>query len=114
MTTKIDYKSPSKDVPTILYTEPVFYEMYDPADLIHHTIGNITFQSGPVPENGMNGATIEALLTICKHRLETFQSGNFPCMENDVAINHIRQAISILNQRTEDRMIRQVEGKEEA
>jgi hypothetical protein len=73
---------------------------------------DILFQDGPVPENGENGVTLEALLAICKDRLEYFQSGKFPCKENAVALEHIEGALKSLKARTRNRLDRGVEGKE--
>lgn len=69
---------------------------------------NILFQSGPIPEVGHNGVTIEHLLAICGHRLEELQSGPFASDYNGKALEHIKAAIASLNQRTLDRIARQV------
>lgn len=74
--------------------------------------GLILFQNGPIPEKGRNGYTIEALLAICAHRLESFQNGAFACGENASALKHINAAIDELHSRTVKRMLRGVEGKE--
>lgn len=74
--------------------------------------GIILFQQGPIPENGRNGYTIEALLAICAHRLESFQNGAFACGDNASALKHISAAIDELHSRTVKRMLRGVEGKE--
>ena len=73
----------------------------------------ILFQNGPIPANGVNGVTIEALLAICKDRLDCFQAGPFASDYNQKALDHINAALASLHQRTIDRMNRQVEGKEE-
>lgn len=74
----------------------------------------ILFQDGPIPTSGINGVTIESLIAICKHRLEGFQSGPFPCRENAQAMVRLQEALDILKGRTLDRIKRQVEGKEKA
>lgn len=74
----------------------------------------IPFQNGPIPTSGINGVTIESLIAICKHRLEGFQSGPFPCRENAQAMVRLQEALDILKGRTLDRIQRQVEGKEKA
>lgn len=71
----------------------------------------IKFQKGPVQEAGFNGISIEALLAICEHRLACFQAGNFACVPNQIALDHINKALEALHSRTKDRMVRQVEGK---
>lgn len=70
----------------------------------------ILFQNGPIPQNGTNGVTQEALLAILIDRLEGFQGGKFSCLENEIALGHLRSAQGILKQRTRDRVKRQVEG----
>jgi hypothetical protein len=71
---------------------------------------HINFQDGPIKEYGVNGLTNEILLAIVKHRLEGFQSGEFPCEDNQEAISHISKAISALQRRTIERVDRGVEG----
>lgn len=76
-------------------------------------IVTISFQNGTIPENGVNGVTIEALLAIVADRLECFQNGPFPCTENMDALSFIREAMKVLHSRTMSRMARGVEGKME-
>jgi len=73
----------------------------------------IQFQNGPIAENGVNGLTNEALLTIVEHRLECFQSGGFKCDENQIALEDVRKARGSLHRRTRNRQNRGVEGKSE-
>lgn len=70
----------------------------------------IHFQKGPIKEAGVNGCHQEDLIAICIHRLESFQKGVFACAENHTAITKLREALHWLNQRTEDRVKRGVEG----
>ena len=74
---------------------------------------HIGWQDGPVKENGVNGAQVEEVLLACKARLKFLNSGDFKCMENDMAIGSIANAIQILDSRTKDRIERGVEGKNE-
>jgi hypothetical protein len=74
----------------------------------------VSFQNGPIKENGVNGVQIEDLLAICKDRLECFQAGPFSCSENQDALDFIKHAIDILDERTAKRRARGVEGKNEA
>jgi len=76
-----------------------------------HQLGLIKFQSGTIPENGVNGVTNESLLEIVAHRLECFQAGEFRCRENAIALAKIQEAILWLNERTSNRISRNVEGK---
>lgn len=70
----------------------------------------VSFQNGTVPDNGVNGITIEALLALCIDRLECFQSGAFANSSNQEALNHLNQAMDALKERTLDRINRNVKG----
>lgn len=70
----------------------------------------IEFQNGPVKESGINGITNEALLAIVEDRLLGFQSGQFACRENAVALTKLQESMMWLQKRTRDRMARGVEG----
>jgi hypothetical protein len=50
------------------------------------------------------------LLAIVIDRLRGFQSGDFKCRENTVALTHIETALMWLQKRTRDRSARGVEG----
>lgn len=72
----------------------------------------ILFQNGPVSEDeAPNGVTNEALLAILIDRMEGFQSGQFACNENQIALDHLRGALVAMHSRTKDRLDRGVEGK---
>ena len=70
----------------------------------------IYFQNGPIPENGVNGLTHEALLAVVADRLRCFQKGPFATKANACALTHIEEALHWLQQRTIERMRRGVEG----
>lgn len=70
----------------------------------------ISFQNGPIAENGVNGLTQEALLAIVVDRLRAFQRGQFSCRENALALTKIEEAQHWLHHRTRERMERSVEG----
>lgn len=72
---------------------------------------DIHFQNGPIPENGVNGITSEALLAVVIDRLRGFQSGPFACDENAQALVNAKQSLHWLQQRTIQRRRRGVEGK---
>lgn len=74
------------------------------------TLMVISFQDGPIPENGVNGVTQEVLLAIVADRLRSFQAGPFSCRENAIALTKIEEAMHWLQQRTLSRMRRGVEG----
>ena len=73
-------------------------------------ICDLHFQNGTIPEVGVNGVTLEALLDICHHRLQAFQLTRFASTYNSEAMDHIKKAIDALNRRTKDRQSRGVEG----
>jgi hypothetical protein len=69
----------------------------------------LKFQNGPAAE-GVNGITHEALLAILIDRLEGFQNGPFSHYDNEMALNHLKDATAALARRTRDRIARGVEG----
>lgn len=71
---------------------------------------DIKFQNGPVKEFGINGITNETLLAVVEDRLLGFQSGQFACRENAVALTKLQECMMWLQKRTRDRMARGVEG----
>lgn len=70
----------------------------------------IPFQKGSIKTNGRNGIMIEELLEICVDRITTLNN-KFPSEENVVAIKSIITAINALDDRTRDRVKRNVEGE---
>lgn len=72
--------------------------------------GTIKFQNGPLTETGPNGISQEALLAIVEDRLIGFQSGEYACRENAIALIKVQEAMQWLQKRTRDRMARGVEG----
>ncbi len=79
------------------------------------TVGNakgvrIEFQNGPLKEAPPNGLSNEALLAIVEDRLIGFQSGQFACRENAIALTKLQEAMMWLQKRTRDRVARGVEG----
>lgn len=74
----------------------------------------ILFQNGTIASAGVNGVTIEALLAVCKDRLECFQDGPFPSTYNANALHGVNEALLSLQKRTIDRINRGVEGKLES
>jgi hypothetical protein len=74
----------------------------------------VDFQDGGIAEVGVNGCQNEDLLKIVIDRLECFQLGKFACEENEAALKACHVAMLAMNMRTEGRVARGVEGKEEA
>lgn len=70
----------------------------------------INFQNGPILEAGINGISNEALLSVVEDRLLGFQSGQYACRDNDIALQHVQSAMAWLLKRTRERMARGVEG----
>jgi hypothetical protein len=70
----------------------------------------LRFQKGPIAEAGVNGLSNEALLAVLIDRMQGFQSGEFKCRENAVALTKLEEAMMWLQKRTRDRMARGVEG----
>ena len=88
----------------------------------------IRFQNGPIHEAGVNGLTNESLLAIVIDRLRGFQyprnptpedgrghflineAGPYACPQNQMALNHLVEAIHWLKRRTAARAARGVEG----
>lgn len=74
---------------------------------------HIRFQNGPIAEVGVNGVTHEALIAILIDRLEGFQAGEYANEYNDKALQKLKRAQEILQERTKERMARNVEGTHE-
>jgi hypothetical protein len=71
---------------------------------------HISFQNGPIKENGTNGVTHEALLAILIDRLQDFQKGPYANEYNASALASLQAAQDVLKQRTSERLSRGVEG----
>lgn len=82
-----------------------YYEIGTKEESLHA----VAFQNGPVPEVGINGVTSEALLAVLIHRTEELNK-NFPCEENERAIEHMKDALAAFEERTAKRIARGVEG----
>ena len=73
----------------------------------------VKWQEGNVPENGVNGATIEEVIEVARLRIAELNA-KFPCRENSLAITKLEEATHWLEARTKDRIKRGVEGQEKA
>lgn len=73
-------------------------------------ITQVYFQKGPIQETGVNGCQNEDLLFMVLHRLVEAQKGTYHCEENRWAIHFIKKALLQLEQRTNERKRRGVEG----
>jgi hypothetical protein len=63
-----------------------------------------------IPDPTVNGTTNEALLAVVADRLRAFQTGPYPCPDNDKALRNVEEALKALHKRTKDRRKRGVEG----
>jgi hypothetical protein len=74
----------------------------------------ISWQNGPLGRGNdrrqPNGAFVEDVIAAAWDRIAFYQDGEFACEENKQAMDHLRAAMDILDQRTRDREARQVEG----
>ena len=75
-------------------------------------LADIQFQKGPRKEEDSQHGVIDTdLLEIVRHRLQCFQAGPYSSRENACALTHIEEALMWLNRRVEDRIERNVLGK---
>ena len=70
----------------------------------------ISWQNGPIIENGRNGAFVEDITKAAIDRIEYYQSSRFACEENAEALEHLRAALAAMNRRTSRRVAAGVEG----
>lgn len=82
----------------------------DDNGLTDRLLSEIHFQKGPIKEHGVNGVCNEDLLAIIIDRLEGFQTTDFKCRENALAITKLEEALHWLRHRTGARERRGVEG----
>lgn len=62
----------------------------------------LKFHVGNPKVYGVNGFTNETLIAVLLHRLEDFQNNqNTNCVENQIAIEHLKLAMEALHSRTE-------------
>jgi hypothetical protein len=70
---------------------------------------NLSFQDGPIPEQGTNGTTNEEVIQLLIDRIRSLDLV-LPSPWNGAAIDHLEEALSALNTRTRERQARGVEG----
>lgn len=74
----------------------------------------ILWQNGPLGQGAErkqpSGAFVEGVISAALGRLEYYQQSQFKCVENDVAIAALKNALLALEERTRAREERQVEG----
>lgn len=75
---------------------------------------DIKLQCGPrKDENSIHGVIDTDLLEIVRDRLKSFQAGPFSSRENACALTHIEEALMWMNRRVEDKIERNVLGRNE-
>ena len=77
------------------------------------SLGCVHFQNGPIKEVGVNGVANEDLIAIVIDRMRGFQSGNYACRDNALALTKLEEALMWLRNRTNERESRGVEGTNE-
>jgi len=79
----------------------------------------INWQNGPLVDPDTKerreptGAFVETIIQAAADRIRYYQSGEFSCRENALAITKLEEALHWLNHRTRDREARGVEGTHE-
>lgn len=68
-------------------------------------------QNSPEPRTIADGTTTEEVLEVLIDRIQYLHS-QFPCRENEIAITKLEESLMWLNKRTQDRIKRNVEGKQ--
>jgi hypothetical protein len=96
------------------YNAPHHFEVVKADGQSPHSVEDILckidFQEGPINEVGVNGVMNEDLIVMVIRRLEGFQSSEFKCRENAVAITKLEESLMWLGKRTRGREVRGVEG----
>ena len=74
----------------------------------------ITWQDGPLgrgeDRQEPNGAFVETVINAVAQRIAYYQDSKFHCIENAIALGHLNAALEVLNERTNARNDRDVEG----
>ena len=83
----------------------------NPQETDARLMGVIQFQNGARKlDDSIHGVLDTDLLEIVRHRLHSFQQGEFATRENAIALTHIEEALMWMNRRVEDRIERNVLG----
>lgn len=87
------------------------HHAYDIAKIGGGLLTRLQFQKGPRDvEGSTNGILMSDLLEITRDQLKSYQEGPYSTHENQMALNHIEEALMWLNRRAEDRIERNVLG----
>jgi len=68
-----------------------------------------TIQNGPIKEVGVNGCQVDTLIEAAKLIVEGLNS-KFPCIENEMTIHRLKEALIWSGERKRNREKRGVEG----
>ena len=79
---------------------------------VFHPVVQIEWQNGASDGKPRNGAFVEDVIWAALQRLEYFNEGEFRDRRNSIAITHLEEALWALQDRSNDRIYRGVEGKE--
>ena len=91
---------------------PTMHHEYEvtTAESSNTVLTKVVFQKGPIKEAGVNGCHNEDLIAMVLDRLQSFQSSEYNCRENALAITKLEEALFWLRARTDGREERGVEG----
>jgi hypothetical protein len=74
----------------------------------------IEWQDGPLGRGDQrkepNGAFVETVIAAAAQRIEFYEKSKFACIENEMALSRLKEALWWLNQRSRKREQRKVEG----
>jgi hypothetical protein len=78
---------------------------------VRHDVNSISFtlQNGPIKEHGVNGCQVETLIDAARLIIGGFQK-DFPCVQNELALGHLENALKYIADRKAERDRRGVEG----
>ena len=78
---------------------------------VRQDVGSISFtlQRGPIQEVGVNGCQVDSLIAVAKFMIESLNQ-KLSCVENEMAILALKNALGWLESRRKDREHRKVEG----
>jgi len=93
------------------FNAPHYFEVWEENGKESSKLATINFQEGAIKEVGVNGVNNEDLIAMVICRLEHFQKSDFSCLDNEVAITKLEEAMLWLRKRTIGRENRGVEGK---
>ncbi len=70
----------------------------------------VSFQNGPIRENGVNGPQVDEVLEACLEFLRSVNVPPYNCRENSLAITKLEECLMWLRERTRKRAEEGTEG----